>query len=753
MTVYSRIVSSQYLAWRGNRLNGNSTTFVFLSCLLWSFCGCDDSPSFDAAKSNRALNQPRSWTSENGRGGYEWKLNQQGQFTIPIPPLFPFLSELVSQPKQTTLWPKRSSNEEPWHRPEWMSDEVHEIFRRFTEPASKKVLLQLPAKQISHTLAFDLSRNGEALVTLNDGKIELYDLNLASPPQSYPCPLKDAYGILTTSSQDQFYLCNSKSIALIDLTDAKELTKIVELSFAITSWEKAAESDSLLAVTTDNKMSVFDRELNLIDSCSALEDSNVLSACLNFDAEYVLASFPNSIFHWTLGSLNSTFMQSLPQSSVADKAARPYGRVVTGKRFDCHWDADVLNFVWKARNSTSEKALDMLSVSSTPHHLAELNIRSFESSFGSFLVHAKQKVTEDNSSEYLVFDFSTPIASGYIGKNGRLRCSKPISIGLEPIKRLLVDRSGRVLVTFGQSGLSVLKRTPWMGPPDANVCYELAKTLLDSGDFDQLERCSLELRQRDWPEHGLWGEQVYAGFVQQVGRAASESKFDTAKQEKLTSWHEAGSDLALLSRAFHPDYFHHWLDMRRFAQGTMVENLSLRPEYISTSLESFETRVNQVLERPHPPAIAFCIKYYFVQLRAKSISETESILKRCVELYPNQLDIHRHAVVRMLSGSSENSLPTQAYMKAIANSFSKELVDEATVLMMSELSPEQWRYVFASDAWLKEQEQVERTVTRWIRDNEQNKIEAFFQGQPELKKSLRKTGIDQYSETTFPFGM
>ena len=202
-------------------MNRSRPVFVILLCWLWSFYGCDDVPSFEASNSDKTIKQPSSWTSENGRGGYEWKLNQQGQLTVPIPPIFPFLSELASQPKQTTLWPVKSATQEPWHRPDWMSDEVHEIFRRFTEPAAKEVLLQLPPKQISHTLAFDLSRNGETLVTLKDGKIHLYDLNLASHPQSFPCPLKDAYGILTTSFKNQFYLCNSKTIALVELPEAK----------------------------------------------------------------------------------------------------------------------------------------------------------------------------------------------------------------------------------------------------------------------------------------------------------------------------------------------------------------------------------------------------------------------------------------------------------------------------------------------------------------------------------------------------
>ncbi len=731
-------------------MNANIGTVGCLCCLFWSCCGCDDAPSFVAANTKRAINQPKTWTSETGRGEYEWKLNQQGQFTIPIPPMFPFLSELASQPKQTTLSPVKTSSEESWRRPEWMTYEVHEIFRRFTKPASKEVLLHLPAKHISHTLAFDLDRNGERLVTLSDGKIELYALTLPSPPQSLPCPLKDAYGILATSSKNKFYLCNSKSIALVDITDTTEPTKKVDLSFAITFWEKAAESDSLLAVTTDDKISIFDGELNLIDRHSGQEDSSVLSASLNFDGEYVLASYPNTIFHWSPHDLTSTITQTLSKSSVGDETARPYLRVITGRQFDCHWDADSLSLMRKIRKLSVEKALDMLSENSTPHHLAELNIRSFESSFGSFLVHAKQKAREGNPSEYFVFDFARPIASSYFGKNGRFRHSKPISIGSEPIKRLITDRSGHTLVTFGQSGISVLKRIPWVGPPDANLGYELAKTLLASEDFDQLERCAQELRQHDWPEHGLWGEQVCACFVQQVGRVASESKLDTAKQERLASWHESGSDLALLSRAFDLDFIVHWksnFELRDF-DGPPQMNTK-----ISKSLNSLESQVDIVLERPHPPALAFWIKYYFVQLRAKSISELDSILKRCAELYPNQLDIHKHAVVRMLSRAGPGTLPTQTYIGAIANTFSKNLVDEATVLVMSELSPEQWRLIFASDAWLKEQEQVERTITKWIHDNEKNKIETFFQGQPELKKSLRKTGIDQYYEATFPFGL
>jgi len=97
--VYSRIGFSQQRLLRKNKLNGNWQTFVLSLWLLCSFCGCDDSPSYNAAQSNRNNKTRLGMTTENGRGGYEWKLNQQGQFAVPIPPMFTFLTELPSHPK------------------------------------------------------------------------------------------------------------------------------------------------------------------------------------------------------------------------------------------------------------------------------------------------------------------------------------------------------------------------------------------------------------------------------------------------------------------------------------------------------------------------------------------------------------------------------------------------------------------------------------------------------------------------------
>lgn len=729
-------------------MNRNSTVVILL-CWFWSFCGCDDVPSFEASNSDRAIKQPKSWTSENGRGGYEWKLNQQGQLPVPIPPMFPFLSELASQPKQTTLWPVKSANQEPWHRPDWMSDEVHEIFRRFTEPASKELLLHVPSKQISHTLAFDLNRNGQTLATLNDGKIELYDLNPLSPPQSFPSPLTDAYGILTTSSKNKFYLCNSKSIALVELPEAKVLAK-VESRFPVNHWEKASERDNLMVVTTDNVMAVFDSELKLVDQCFAFEDASGFSSSFNSGGEYVLAVGPNHLFHWTpsipksplsfaaeLPGMNS--IQSVPQSN----------HVITGKRFDCVWNSNSLTLISKPSDQDRSKLGSVLFVT---HNLDDLKIRSFGlDANDSYLICAKQNTTENTAPEYLAFDFGTPSASNFV--ESRIRRSKSISLGAEPIKRLMTDQSGRVLVMLRSSGLTVLKRTPWMGPPDASLCHDLASTLLASNDFAQLERCAQELRSRDWPEHELWGEQVYRCFVQQVGLATSNSSSDKLNREQLSKWLDTGGELAVLSRAFHSDFLALWrgllrIEMRNDFGGTSIPQ-NERPE----RLRSFESQLDTILNGPDAPALAFWIKMHLVRMRAKSIAEFEPILKRCLELYPYQLNLHKQLVVHMMSGSGPGSLPTQAYVSAIARSFSKELVDEATVLMMSELSPEQWQFVFASDEWLKEQEQIERTVTKWIRADEQNKIETFFRGQSDLKKSLKKTGIDQYYERTFPFGL
>ena len=386
------------------------------------------------------------------------------------------------------------------------------------------------------------------------------------------------------------------------------------------------------------------------------------------------------------------------------------------------------------------------------HNLDDLKIRSFGlDPNDSYLICAKQKGTENTAPEYLVFDFGTPSAEHFV--ESRFRRSKPISLGTEPIKRLMVDRSGRVLVTLSSSGLTVLRRTPWMGPPDASLCRDLATTLLASSDFDQLERCAQELRSHDWPEHELWGEEVYRCFVQQVGLACSISRSDTSNRERLSKWHDTGSELAVLSRAFHSDYFALWMGLLQIEMRNGFGGTSIPQNERADRLRSFESQLDTILNRPHAPAIAFWIKLHLVRMRAKSIAELDPILKRCLELYPNQMNIHKQVVVHMMSGSGPGSLPTQAYMNAIAHSFSKELVDEAAVLMMSEFSPVQWQFIFASDEWLKEQEQIERTVTKWIRANEQNKIETFFRGQPDLKKSLKKTGIDQYYEKTFPFGL
>jgi len=79
------------------------------------------------------------------------------------------------------------------------------------------------------------------------------------------------------------------------------------------------------------------------------------------------------------------------------------------------------------------------------------------------------------------------------------------------------------------------------------------------------------------------------------------------------------------------------------------------------------------------------------------------------------MDLHKHAVVRMLTSSGLSSLATQAYVSAIANTFSKELVDEATLWILSELSMDQWKTIFNSDAWLKQQGQVERTGCRSLK--------------------------------------
>lgn len=699
-----------------------ASTFLFCACT-----GCEDAPHYVADSLPQSESSDELVSSE-GRGNYNWNIDEDGQFAVPRPNAFGFLNAMRGKVKNTQVYPQDSTT--LWQRPEWMNDEVYALFSRFALPATTHKLLEVPASRIRNRLAYYLDQSGQWLYWLEDNQIRFCEVSKPEEIQSIESPLAGSVGILANIANDRVYVCNSNAAVCVSLEDGTEVSRI-ELPDAIQHWERATAKDCIIAISRDRELFVIDEKMQSIRRFK--EPIANVNVGVHPNGEFLLANTGNGLVQWNFGQASGDSGDASEmvepnvdsqQMDVSSLFAVP-GIQDTLLIDDLHlkFEFNPLNYVggfdgmWKPFVSYSLFDTHVVQCSE-----AESNWFLMYGAFADEI----QPDGKTSASKYVLLDV--------LAHSSDLQYSKHVDLGTKNLLRLIPDKVGETLAIYDPDGLRVLSRNRWPSSLDSAATYSLAMNLIKAGEFQALERCAEELRSKDWPHQRLWGEQAYAKFANTISQALIRlSNKQNAVPTDTSKWIEDGSELAAVIEMLmiHNDAFAK--NQKRVSQGKKPGS--------PTEFPPTTQRLEKLLESPKAPAIAYSLKLQNMRIKGEPISAAEPILLRCIELHPEYWNIHIQVANWFKSENGGYPGNVHDYVDYVASVYPSDIQDAAYMAIMSQLLRENGEEILRRKDEFVDRQRMLRTFKKWAVQMDDPKDAAV---------SLRAVFDTEYQRIMFP---
>jgi hypothetical protein len=728
---------------------------VFVSIALVS--GCDDAPSRGNVANKAANGTPEKLVATDGRGSYDWTINQEGFFDIAKPPAFSFSNKLAGTEKRKELWPPGYANAQStaaqstagtssgipgaWNRPEWMKDDVYNFFRRFAEPVSSDLALQIPSTQVLHPLGFDLSVDGTTLYTINAGSLQRIEVEKPDNVQSIPCSVKDAFGVLATSVREELLVCNANAITKISTIDGQPLATI-EVPGKIANWIIDPKSSAVVAVTIDKELIWIDAKISQIHQCDVLLANDDFSISREGIISAKGAEWP---IQWKPGEESTHLSQELMM-----------GMQSTGNEKIEICSGDSIDYIISDLNITYSKRVAPEEQERAFWMQRMVQSEGMPNSRSHFLTDTKSFLLQDSRAEWLMIVGQTMRPNGgkpeyvlmdVMNNDYGLARSHPLVIGDRPL-RMLTSSNGETLAILQEKRLSILKRSAWAGSIVEMSLSRVANLLVEQRDFEQLEQCAAEVRKRDWPHHGFWGEQIYESFANEVGkslnRIATKSKSNASSPEtqslsKIKQWRDSKSELACMAFSFQKreefetkqreataEHF------RKMGASFLFRNSSDprtdAPQIDGTPyLETANLWNDKLLALEKPPAIAFVWQLQAAQARKAPAAEQELIVQRCMSLYPQLISINICDLSWRLMQSDGEANLISTYANTIADLYAPEVRDDALVWLLGQVQASELKRWFETDSGQVDFERWRDVLRKWMRQGHAWNAQGIFE--------------------------
>lgn len=546
----------------------------------------------------------------------------------------------------------------PWQRPDGLDDDVYQQLRRFTEPLVAQTSVDVPKAQLAHRLGFHLRSDGQSLLLIGDGRLRQLDTREGSVLVTQPLALgKAAYGVLDTLEGDHVYVCDRTSIRKIRLADGQEVAKQVDLPGPIAAWDRGRNTQRCAATTENGIAFWFDDSLAAIHRLPNLQ---VLphTIAMHPEGDRVVGVAGKHLFRWQLKDDGGT-LDRLPLESLDPLKTQ----CASGPDVDRWADQRALYSLRAAPPEGDETAL-------------QPNVRPF----GLRGMGLGICTLNDRTSWGVVFGSHITAASPwpavamdvrFFPENTEFSQSTPLSS--EAIERVQVSKAGQQVAVLDDTALRVVQRHAWMTISDWPVMPELAN-LLPEGRFKQLERCAAQLRSRNWPEHGMTGEEAYGQLARAIGRrwadvvATAESDERQKQLDSAQRWVDGGSTLALFCSAC-------WHDATRArARGTgWADTVSDEGWRIQKKESDACSRdLAAVFERPDAPAEAFTMQLSLMTGAAPA-SAAEKTLSEAIARYPNHWNLHEAMLIWLLPRWGGEAGEGGAYLDAVCDLLPEDL--------------------------------------------------------------------------------
>jgi hypothetical protein len=645
--------------------------------LLAALFGCDDVPSFTAPMQSTAPVSGELVTS-TGRGGYDWTLDEEGKFKIPRPSPFHFIQEMKGRFQLESARPLLTDSK--WVRPDWMEDNVYRIFQQFAEPNTPHMLLELPTAKIRTSLGYYLDPAGKVFYWIEGNQVRLCKVSRPGEVLTREIPINNAYGILANVANKAVYVCNNQTIVCLSLVDGKEVARM-NAPGVIEQWYRAANKDVLVAVTRDREAFAIDRKLTTSKRFENLLDRSEVS--LHPDGDYAFVNAGKEVIRWKMGlafqddATDQILTEKVLSDSLDNKATQGFAGTAR------YVLADQLHMGATYPGSDADQQPNRPFGRFMPYFAYCLtDVKLNECSNDSenwFLMVGKFIANDSESPRTVLLD---------INPGSPLRYSSCLELGNSKILRLLSSNAGDIIAYYDESGLKLIRRTPWSGTSAQSSFSRLAKLLIKSGDPSLIERCATELRSHDWPYAELWGEQAYGAFAYRLaehveGKPEQRDPFfyydgpvtsePVLPKREITKWLKEHGELASLVNTI-------VAGSKALATSGFPRGGNRTPRAVKAAPATF-AELELLLGSPKPPAMAFQLRLSQMLIQGDTLAEAAPVLSRCIELYPNYWDVH----IPMTNWSSPSrggySGQMHDYAESISSMYPNEMQDEIYTLV------------------------------------------------------------------------
>lgn len=577
--------------------------------LVCAVAGCDGLPSLPAPPA-ASLNS--DVVSDQGRGGYNWRLNGL-QFETQPPTSFTFVDQLRPDVIRRNLEVPDFVERSAPHKPEGMDDDVYSWFRRFTEaPTGVRQLMEVEQSDDVGVNCGCINFEGTRILTVAKKLIQ-WDVHTGQRLKQFDAPIEKCIGVAYDRTGQSAVLQNAQKLVRVSLEDGRILHEWQPPQGKIETFVSARDVDAQAVLMAENQL------LALADNfaqVSTYRNKKLASKKLAIHPKglWILGLTDNAMMRWRLDSADkpAEFMPTLalnvedcvPTSgTLTDRWADPIfvhefvgmqERLIEPGRFPCIF---LNSFVLAAANATVDGTQDWMVIVGEKYDAQGRATRFVQ------------------DLHFDMFDYSVPAPLPEM-----------------EFQKYFFDATGEHLAFVVGDKLRVFERSRWA---DANgrMTAERVGALLAQGRIGQLELCARELRAEPVLRNGRRGEDIYGTIALYASGYLSHLEENPASpeiMEKIDEWYQSGSELALLVSG------QRHLNVGINARGTGYAN-TVTPEGWAALAQRSRTAYDDLMRIPNRDEPSACTLLNLVIL-AKNVDlqyeDAEKWLTQAAELYP-----------------------------------------------------------------------------------------------------------------------
>ncbi len=539
---------------------------------------------------------------------------------------------------------------------------------RLIEPETPSVIRRFPLSELTDPKCFRLTTDGERLFIYRSSKIEVWETNSATVESLIDVSIKAPIGLIERLDQSEIGIYNDKELIIYSTRDKRLLSRMELPSVKLLN--RAAEADVYFGVKENGELFLLDldrRSIVMFAGPKTLRHRIAVSP----NGKAVLSTSSIGLVKWSGFETRKIEFIERPSVDVDVKTQIPAAgndMEAWGSVHGVHvYRDDVFASVWKG-----EKFPFYWNVAQERVFVAK------EPSGYEWLVVLGSHIDRQSKTRKSVFDFKISDQS--------IMASGPLKLDSERIDKIEMSLDSKTVVYLDEHGITLLKRMEW-SDPCASQFLEYAKGLIYEGRFELFEAIAEDLRRRNFPEHLLTGEELYARMVERAGRVACyiSSSPDNPACKKIAGplavWLNSRSDMAsMVSIAIHVQLA--WESRGKgYASEVTEKGFQDFEAHMTAALPYLE----EFIHRDDAPRIAYQ-NYLGLPRSVLDGDETSTrIYFEGMRRFPHDFNFHLHAMIQCLPRWYGEAGMADQHIRALAESYPDKFNEQIYTLLALEL--------------------------------------------------------------------